>query len=143
MTDHDCYATKGKGPRRGRPVVRGFTCDICNLRITEHASVLFAQQDGGTGPYVGQSGWYTATVHADPCGSAFLHDVDNDYRARPCRGCGRTMWLRPGSRRTHCSRPCRQSDYRRRRDLAAAALNEGQVLYRDELYWLTRQEAAS
>jgi hypothetical protein len=127
-------------------VVRQLSCDACQLRIADGAPVLFAIQQGGAGPCPGQCGWYTATVHADPCGAAlreanftaFLRDGDREYRQRTCRGCSRVMWLRRGSRRSHCSSPCRQADYRRRRDLSASAIREGRVLYRDDLYWMTR-----
>lgn len=138
----DCYATAPKNPR-GRPAVLELACGMCKLRISERMPVLFAEQARGSGPYVGMSGWYTAIVHADPCGAGFLRDPDNDYAKRACRGCGRGMWLRAGSCRAHCSSPCRQADYRRRREADTAALREGRVLYRDELYWLTKPEAAS
>ncbi len=52
--------------------------------------------------------------------------------------CGRTMHIRRCSRRINCSSPCRQADYRRRRALSTQALTQGRVLYRDDLYWLTR-----
>jgi hypothetical protein len=51
------------------------------------------------------------------------------------------MHVRRGSRRAHCSSPCRQADYRRRRTLATQALDENRIIYRDELYWLTRPDA--
>jgi hypothetical protein len=123
--------------------VRAFTCDICRLVIPEASPVLFALQDRGTGPYTGMSGWYTATVHAEPCGTSFLREAD-DYRERLCRGCHRPMWQRARSRRAHCSDQCRQRDYRRRRDLHDRVLQaDDRVLYRDDLYWHTRPEAIS
>lgn len=112
-------------------------CDICQLAID--ADVLFAAQEGGTGPHHGMTGWYIAITHVDPCGTDFLRQVDvGEYRHQPCRGCGRTMLIRAKSRRTHCSPRCRQHDYRHRGALAATALADGKVLYRDDLYHLTK-----
>ena len=120
-----------------------FVCDSCRLSIPDGAPVLYGQQDAGTGPNYGMSGWYVAIVHLDPCGADYLRRWGSDYQERPCRGCGRSMWVRTRSRRTHCNNPCRQADYRRRRAVASAALADGRVLYRDELYWLTRAEAVA
>jgi hypothetical protein len=110
--------------------------NACGLQILDGWPVLFAHELRGTGPH-NMDGWYTAIVHAHPCGARFGLGSD-EYLERPCRGCGRIMNIRRRSRRTHCSSPCRQADYRRRSALAAAALTDGRVVYRDELYWLTR-----
>lgn len=122
----------------GRPTTRPLTCDVCKLAVAAGAPVLFAQQEGGTGPYHGMSGWYVACTHALSCGADFLRSFADEYTQRACRGCHRVMWVRQHSRRSHCSGPCRQAYYRRRRVVSASALAVGRVLYRDELYWLTR-----
>jgi hypothetical protein len=120
--------------------VQLLVCDLCDGPIPTAEPVLFATQESGCGPYPGQCGWYTATSHVDPCGAGFLASSYGgvDYRPRECRGCERVMWLRPRGRRQHCTDACRQADYRRRRDLGNAALARNEVLYRDELYWLTQ-----
>ncbi|MDQ3476616.1 MAG: hypothetical protein M3492_09890 [Actinomycetota bacterium] len=109
-------------------------CASCRLPIECREPIVFALQESGSGPYHGMSGWYIAEAHAR-CGQEFIRD----YQRRLCRGCGRTMWVR-GGRRTHCSSRCRHVDFKRRENLAAEALAEGRVLYRDDLYWLSRQQ---
>lgn len=135
--------TQPRGKSIGRPARWVLSCDVCDQLIGDDAPVVFALQESGGGPYPGYCGWYTATA-CMPCATPHLRAA-GDYHPRPCRGCERPMWCRPRARRTHCTGGCRQADYRRRRDLNAAALRTGQVIYRDDLYHLTRpcQEATA
>lgn len=112
-------------------MTRVLRCGACKAGIADGEPVVFAMQDAGTGPLWGTDGWYVVAAHEE-CAADFIPD----YSRRTCRGCERTMWVR-GGRRTHCSDYCRHVDFKRRQTLAAEALAEGRVLYRDDLYHLT------
>lgn len=112
-------------------------CEVCRTPIETGEPVVFVLQGPGAGPCPGQSGWYIADAH-ERCAPDFAATYDR----RLCRGCGRTIWVR-GGRRRHCSDRCRYVDFKRRQALSAAALAQGRVIYRDELYHLTRPENAT
>lgn len=96
-------------------------CDVCRRPIPRPHAVVFALQEAGAGPCPGQSGWYVATAHVVCCPAEILRELT----VVDCRSCGRPMHIRRmrngrATRRRHCSNPCRQADYRERREVYAA-----------------------